>query len=224
VLAGSFDIEGEIPIYIPRYPARELQLLTLARAYLAQNKPAEALKLLEALIKAAEKLGRSGVMLEANILSALAYKALGEMGEAMSNLKQVLQAAEPEGYMRLFLDAGPAITSLLYEAVQQGITPAYAHRLIAAFPVPESTPRRPDKSIKLEEPLSDRELNVLTLIAQGLSNKEIGERLYIETRTVKWHTSNILGKLGVHNRTQAVAKARDLGIIKTNTDFRLKMN
>ena len=73
---------------------------------------------------------------------------------------------------------------------------------------------RPDKSVKMEEPLSDRELDVLTLISQGLSNKDIGERLYIETRTVKWHTSNIIGKLGVKNRTQAVAKARELGLMK----------
>jgi LuxR family maltose regulon positive regulatory protein len=213
-LAGSFWIEGEIPIYIPRYPANELQLLTLVRAYLAQNKPAEALKLMEALIKAAEKLGRAGVMLEARILSALCYKALSETGKALSYLKEALQAAEPEGYMRLFLDVGPAISSLLYEAVQQGITPAYTHRLITSIPASELPPQRSDKSFKTEEPLSDRELSVLTLIAKGLSNKEIGQRLYIETRTVKWHTSNILGKLGVQNRTQAVARARELGVLK----------
>jgi LuxR family maltose regulon positive regulatory protein len=215
-LADSFAIEGEIPVYIPRYPARELQLLTLARAYLAQNKPAEALKLLEAITKAAIKLGRAGVMLEANILSALAYKALGEVEKAMSHLKEALQAAEPEGYTRVFLDAGPAVSSLLYEAVRQGITPAFAHRLIAAFPAHELPPQRADKSIKMEEPLSDREMSVLALIAQGLSNKDIGQRLFIETRTVKWHTSNILGKLGVQNRTQAVVRARELGILKLN--------
>jgi LuxR family maltose regulon positive regulatory protein len=106
------------------------------------------------------------------------------------------------------------MAGLLYEAVQQGITPASAHRLIAAFPVSDSIPRRLDKSVRLVEPLSDRELNVLALIAQGLSNKEISQRLYIEVRTVKWHTSNILGKLGVKNRTQAVARARELGIVR----------
>jgi LuxR family maltose regulon positive regulatory protein len=132
----------------------------------------------------------------------------------MSRVKEALIAAEPEGYVRLFLDAGPVLSGLLYEAAQQGITPAYTHRLIAALPVSDSLPRRPDKSIKMEEPLSERELGVLNLLAQGLSNKQIGERLYIETRTVKWHTSNILGKLGVQNRTQAVAKARELGILK----------
>jgi LuxR family maltose regulon positive regulatory protein len=219
-LARSFGIVGEIPVYIPQYPARELHLLTLVRAYLAQNKPAEALKLLDALIKAAEKLSRAGTMLQAHILSALAYKALGEVEEALSHLKEALQAAEPEGYIRLFLDAGPAISSLLYEAVQQGITPTYTHRLITAFPVSESLPQRADESIKMEEPLSDRELSVLILIAQGLSNKEIGERLHIETRTVKWHTGNILGKLGVQNRTHAVAKARELGILKKDADYR----
>jgi LuxR family maltose regulon positive regulatory protein len=213
-LAGSFEIKGEIPTYIPRYPARELQLLTLARAYLARNEPAKALKLLTALTKASEKLGRAGIILEANILCSTAYKALGDAGEALNYLKEALQAAEPEGYERLFLDEGPVMAALLYEAVQRGITPAYAHRLIAAFPVSDSVPRRPDKSIRLVEPLSDRELNVLALIAEGLSNKEIGQRLYIEVRTVKWHTSNILGKLGVRNRTQAVIRARELGIVK----------
>jgi len=213
-LAGSFEIEGEIPTYIPRYPARELELLTLAKAYVAQDRPAEALKLLEALIKASGKLGRAGVTLEGHILSALAYKALGDAGEALHHLKEALQAAEPEGYMRLFLDAGPAIGSLLYEAVRQEITPEYTHRLIAALPALDSRPRRPDRSMRLVEPLSDRELDVLTLIAQGLSNKEISQRLYIATRTVKWHTSNILAKLGAQNRTQAVAKARELGIEK----------
>jgi len=152
-------------------------------------------------------------MLEANILYALAYKALGAPGKALDHLKQALLAAEPEGYVRSFLDAGPAISSLLYEAAQQGITQTYVHRLIASFPVSEATPRRAEKSVKMEEPLSDRELDVLSLIAKGLSNKEIGERLYIETRTVKWHTSNIIGKLGVKNRTEAVAKARELGLI-----------
>jgi LuxR family maltose regulon positive regulatory protein len=213
-LAGSFEIKGEIPTYIPRYPARELQLLTLARAYLARNEPVEALKLLDALIKASEKLGRAGIIIEANILCSVAYKALGDAGKAMSYLKEALQAAEPEGYIRLFLDEGPVMAGLLYEAVQQGITPASAHRLIVAFPVSDSIPRCPDKSVRLVEPLSDRELDVLALIAQGLSNKEISQRLYVATRTVKWHTSNILGKLGAQNRTQAVAKARELGIVK----------
>jgi LuxR family transcriptional regulator, maltose regulon positive regulatory protein len=212
-LLKSIAIEGEVPRYISLYPAHEKELLTLVKAYIARNTLAEALKILDALSKNSQRLGRSGIMLEANILYALAYKALGDPGKALDHLKQVLLAAEPEGYVRSFLDAGPAISSLLYEAAQQGITQTYVHRLIASFPVSEATPRRAEKSVKMEEPLSDRELDVLSLIAKGLSNKEIGERLYIETRTVKWHTSNIIGKLGVKNRTEAVAKARELGLI-----------
>jgi LuxR family maltose regulon positive regulatory protein len=223
-LIELIDPKEETHRYLRGFPAHELELLTLVRAYLAQNKPAEALKVLDGLFKTANKLGRAGIMLETNVLYAVVYKAIGDAGKALNHIKQALLAAEREGYMRLFLDAGPAITSLLYEAAQQSITPAYIHRLISSLPASESTPRRLDKFIKIEEPLSNRELSVLALIAQGLSNKEIGGRLYIETRTVKWHISNIIGKLGVKNRTQAMVKASALGIITANTDLHSQIN
>jgi LuxR family transcriptional regulator, maltose regulon positive regulatory protein len=217
-LASSFEIGGEFPLYVHQYSAHELQLLTLARAHLAQNKPAEAMKLLDTLSSAAQKLGRTGIVLEAHVLSAVACKTMGRIDDALGHFREALHAAQPEGYIRLFLDAGPDVSSLLYEAVRQGITPAYAHRLMAAFPVVETTPSRPGKSTKLVDPISDRELAVLKLLDQGLSNKEIGQRLHIETRTVKWHTSNIFGKMGVKNRIQAVARARGLGIIRAESD------
>jgi len=106
---------------------------------------------------------------------------------------------------------------LLYEAATRGIVPDYARRLLAAFPVAEpeqaglSKTQSPES--ELVEPLSERELEVLQLIAEGLTNPEIATRLYLSLNTVKVHTRNIYGKLGVHSRTQAVACSQELGLL-----------
>ena len=115
------------------------------------------------------------------------------------------------------MDEGPALARLLYEAVVRGNAPEYARRLLAAFPFAESEhpaasdPQSPDS--ELLEPLSKRELEVLQVIAEGLTNQEIGSVLFVSLNTVKAHTRSIYGKLGIHNRTQAVARARALGIL-----------
>jgi LuxR family maltose regulon positive regulatory protein len=128
--------------------------------------------------------------------------------------------------VRIFVGCGPQLADLLREAVARGIEAAYAGRLLAAFeaeaPGPEdvgagghpgTSERGPHTPGTLVEPLSDRELEVLRLVAEGLSNREIAQALYISLRTVKWHTGNIYGKLGVKSRTQAVARARTLGVL-----------
>ena len=106
---------------------------------------------------------------------------------------------------------------LLYEALSRGIAPDYTRRLLAAFPVPESEqptlPNALSPNASLIEPLSERELEVIALLAEGLTNREIASRLYLAPNTVKAHTGNIYGKLDVHNRTQAVARARTLGLL-----------
>jgi LuxR family maltose regulon positive regulatory protein len=106
---------------------------------------------------------------------------------------------------------------LLYEALTRGIAPDYARRLLAAFPVaePEQTNalKKQAPESDLIEPLSERELEVLQLIAEGLTNPEIASRLFLSVHTVKAHTRNMYGKLGVHSRTQAIARARALGIL-----------
>jgi LuxR family maltose regulon positive regulatory protein len=134
----------------------------------------------------------------------------------MTTLERALTLAEPEGFIRIFVDEGPLMARLLYEALTRGIAPDNVSRLLAAFPVAEPGQTDLQKTQAphsvLVEPLSDREIEVLQLIAEGLTNPEIATRLYLSLNTVKAHTRNIYGKLGVNNRTQAGARARTLGI------------
>ncbi|MBN1886554.1 MAG: hypothetical protein JW850_01135 [Thermoflexales bacterium] len=131
----------------------------------------------------------------------------------MDALERALALAEPQGYVRTFVDEGPSMARLLYQAAGRG-APEYTGRLLAAFGQPSGEqPGLAAKQRGLVEPLSERELDVLRLIAEGLSNRDIAARLVISLSTVKGHTSQIYGKLAVHNRTQALAKARGLGIL-----------
>ena len=192
---------------------RKYEHLVLARLWLAQDRPEEALALLEPLLPKMKRQGRTDLLIEIQTLRALAYQAKGDIEQAMSALYPALSLAEPGGYVRIFVDEGQPMARLLYAATERGIAPQYAGRLLATFPVSEVTPPSPALPVELIEPLTERELEVLQLIAEGLSNKEIAHQLVLSLPTVKWHTSNIYGKLAVSNRTQAVAKARALGIL-----------
>jgi len=187
---------------------------------IAQDQQDEAAKLLGHLLIIAEKGDRTASMIEILMLQALSYQKQGKTDQAMFALERSLTLAEPEGFIRTFVDEGPPMARLLYEALSHEIEPDYVQRLLRAFPVEEtektnaSQPHGPDS--ELIEPLSEREIEVLQLIAQGLSNREVGDRLYLTLNTVKSHSRTIYSKLGVNNRTQAVAKARTLGIISNN--------
>jgi LuxR family maltose regulon positive regulatory protein len=189
----------------------------LARAWLALGSVSEAVALVRRLLKAAEDGGRTSSVIELLVLQALASDAHGEPTQAVSALERALALAEPGGFVRTFVDQGPPMARLLYEAAARGIAPEYARRLLATFPLakagPPVAPVVDRVSSDLVEPLSERETEVLQLIAEGLTNPEIASRLYLALNTVKTHTRNIYGKLGVHNRTQAVAKARALSIL-----------
>ncbi len=193
--------------------SREVEHLTLVRLLIAQDNTDAALQLLARLRQAAEDGGRTGRVIEASALRGLALQSQGDTAGSLAALAEALTLAEPEGYVRLFVDEGAPMARLLYQAVRQGITPEYAGRLLVAFePRDETKSPQPLDSQALIEALSGREIEVLQLVADGLTNREIAQRLSISLGTVKVHNSNIYGKLGVNSRTQAVARARTLGL------------
>jgi LuxR family maltose regulon positive regulatory protein len=218
-------VEGTLAAFLSgrQLPAAFVETLqtTLARAYLARGEAEEALAALEPLLPPAEAAGAFLHVIEVCVLKALALQALGDTSAALVALERSLALAEPEGYVRTYLNEGPPMARLLREAASSGIHAEYANELLSAFQVSEygRTGEMPPPTLPhphtqpLTEPLTPRELDVLHLISQGLSNKDIAEKLVIALNTVKRHTSSIYGKLGVKSRTQAIARARELGLV-----------
>jgi LuxR family maltose regulon positive regulatory protein len=182
--------------------------------------------LLDRLSQAAQQAGWIHEQIQVLALQALALQALAvqrheQIAQAVETLSHALALAEPGGYLCTLLDHGPPMVQLLHQAARHKIHTGYVETLLAAAasmasacpPTPDLQPQTPP-SQPLVEPLSGREIQVLTLIAEGLTNREVAERLYISQGTVKAHTSNIFGKLGVRSRTQAVARARALSILQ----------
>ena len=193
----------------------EPEYIALARILLAQGQLSEASDLLKRLRSAAEVGGRYLRVVELCLLQALTAQSDGESSLAMAYLTQAIEFAAGRGILRTFVDEGPAVARLLYEAVKREIEPEFVQRLIAAFPAESPEPARATKFETNEwvEPLTDRELEILQRIAEGLTNRKIGSRLYLSANTVKAHLRNVYGKLNVNNRTQAVNRARALGLI-----------
>jgi LuxR family maltose regulon positive regulatory protein len=181
--------------------------LTLARVNIAQGRLDEALGLLTQLLKTAEASGGRHCVIASLALQAIALRAQGKLDQALTVLERALSLAEPEGYVRTFIDEGAPMAALLRIAASRGIALDYVSKLLAAFGE-VTVPSAP-----LIEPLTERELEVLRLLAAGLSNREIAAELFLAVGTVKKHTSNIYGKLNVHKRTQAVARARELRLV-----------
>jgi LuxR family transcriptional regulator, maltose regulon positive regulatory protein len=193
---------------------------------LTQQRPQQARELLERLGRAAQAQGRSGSLIEILALQALALDAAREQARAVAALSETLSLAHPEGYVRVFADEGPPMAGLLRRLVaagRQGPPPAghvpldYLGRLLRA--VERQHKRAPSASRQattpgLAEALTARELEVLALLAAGKSNQEIAEELVVTLETVKKHVSHIFDKLGAANRTQAVAHARQLGLLR----------
>lgn len=188
-----------------------------ARVHLAQNDPNAALALLEPVRRQAEARDWADEKLQVMVLQALAHQSAGETGRAVQLLAEALTLAAPGGLIRLFVDEGSPMARLLYEALAYSVEPGTVRQLLAAFPAADSepalSPTPPTVETGFVEPLSEREIEVLQLIAEGLTNQEAANRLYLSLHTVKVHARNIYSKLGVKNRTQAVAKARALGIL-----------
>jgi LuxR family maltose regulon positive regulatory protein len=196
---------------------QDMDHIALARTLIAKGQPADTFDLLERIHKATEGSGYTSKKIETLNLQALAFQAWGDTTRAMIPLKQALAQAEPGGFLRIFVDEGPAMARLLYEALSEGIAPQYVQKLLAAFPDVEPEKELMSQPIVSDsewiEPLSERELEVLQFIAEGLSRQEIATKLVLSLNTVKTHARNIYSKLGVNNQMQAVAKARGLGLL-----------
>ncbi len=195
-------------------PESEVAQLAMARVLIVKgDMPSlvRALTLLERLLQAAVAEGRTGIQIEALALQALIYWKRGQQADAMTTLERALRLAEPEGYVRLFADHGLPIARLLQEARSRGVMPGYVEKLLAAFGADLVFPASTEQG--LPEPLTHREQEILELVAAGLTNQEIADKLVISPETVKKHTGTIYSKLGVSNRTEAVARARALDLL-----------
>jgi LuxR family maltose regulon positive regulatory protein len=200
---------------------REYHHLTLARILIEQYRQdraeeavVQATGLLDRLRQAAEAGDRARSVIEILLLQALAYQAKGEMETAVAAMQHALSLAEPEGYVRLFVNEGAPMQKLLAACLTFGSSPKYVTRLMQAIdPAPDAISALPDPNQMLIEPLSDRELEVLALIGNGLTNQAIADELVIALSTVKKHVNNIFGKLSVSSRTQAVNRAQELAIL-----------
>ncbi|MBN2099677.1 MAG: hypothetical protein JW753_08785, partial [Dehalococcoidia bacterium] len=196
------------------YAVRELQHIMWARVLIAQGQADGALEILDPLLLAAEGLGRTGSVIRILILKALAFGARGDTVRAAKSLERALSLAQPGGYVRALVDEGEPMARLLRRTVVGDAARDYVQRLLAVLPAPEAAATSKGKAQGgLVEPLSDRELEVLRLVVAGRSNREIGEELCLAMGTAKKHVYNIYGKLGVRRRTEAVSRARELGLI-----------
>jgi LuxR family maltose regulon positive regulatory protein len=201
---------------------REFEHVTLARVLLAQSgrdradrSPREPLDLLGRLLRAAEEGQRTGSVIEILVLQALAHQMRGDIPAALVPLGRALTLAEPEGYVRVFVDEGPLMAALLEAVANIGTTPGYVRQLLAAFG--RGVALAPIRQA-LVEPLSERELEVLRLLASDLDGPEIARELVVSLHTVRSHTKNIYAKLGVNNRRAAVSRAAEIGLVSRARD------
>lgn len=189
------------------HPLNEIEYLTYARLLMSGRRFAGALSILNDLSSAQEQTGRIRALIESLALQALCLRSLSRMDEALRKLARALLFAEPEGFARVFIQEGPPMAALLRMAGAQGHSPEYTRHLLEVF---SETPA-PQKFVL--DPLSERELEVLRLLSEGLTNADIATELTIAHSTVKTHVNRIYSKLGVSTRTQAVARARQLQIL-----------
>jgi LuxR family maltose regulon positive regulatory protein len=209
--AGSAD---------PGPAAYSVQALTLARVRLVLLQHDEALDVLHPLLETARAQRLDGVVAEALVLVAMAHEAAEAEEQALAAVAEALALTEPEGHVRLFLNEGPPMARLLRKEAARGVAPGQVSRLLQAFgretngQLGAAGRRMAEDALgSLVEPLSDRELQVLQLVAGGATNRQIARDLFIAVSTVKSHLNSVYGKLGVKNRTQAVARARELDLL-----------
>jgi LuxR family transcriptional regulator, maltose regulon positive regulatory protein len=205
---------------VPR-STQDAKLISLARLLIAREDHDEALQLLNHLRETAEAADQRGSVVEIRTLQALVLRAKDEKNRAIDVMGRALALAEPEGYVRTFVNESPPMAELLsevLEAQQRGrldslrrVPAHYLRKLLAALERDAPSPTPP--STDLPEALSERELEVLQLIAAGKSNRRIASELFVSVGTVKTHVNNLYRKLDAHSRTQAVARARELKLL-----------
>jgi LuxR family transcriptional regulator, maltose regulon positive regulatory protein len=215
LLDCDMPLSKEIQQQIERIQNQGAQIPTLqaARVLLRENKPDQALIALE---RAQSELIDEPFfdIVRIHALTALAYEALGKQKLALASLKQALDLGEPENRVATFVREGAAMEKLLRLAKFKGLSPGFIQRLLAAFDARQTHKQNPERVAKeLVEMLSTREMEVLTLLAEGCSDKDIAERLFISRGTVHKHLKNIYGKLGVHSRTEALVQAHKLELL-----------
>ena len=200
----------------------EYEHLTLVQVRLAEGSLAGVNELLERLLTLAETQKRIGSVIEILLIQALVYQAQGNRLNALASLEQALVLAEPEGYLRVFVDKGEAMRLLLLNFRPTGEIQSahslrsYVDKIVRAFSQPAkviSQPAITDQAAGIVEPLTGRELEIIRLIAAGKSNREISQQLYLALSTVKGHNLRIFDKLQSQNRTEAVARAREMGLL-----------
>lgn len=190
--------------------------ISQARVHLAQGDTHGALALLQPLCRQMEAKGWHDERLKIMIVQALVLQAQGETDAAVQLLGEALALAEPNGFIRIFVDEGLPMAQLLSETAVRGTMPSYCEKLLAVFaseghPIEKETSPAPAQS--LVDPLTKREMEILSLIATGLRNREIAAALFVSVNTVHYHTKNLYSKLGVNSRTQAITRANELNLL-----------
>jgi LuxR family maltose regulon positive regulatory protein len=190
----------------------------VARLMVAEERYEEAITLLDLVLPEAEEADRVILTIEAETLRAIALQSLSRRDESVDAFTHALELAEPEGFMRIFLDHGEAVNRLLQttrEEIEDPTIKAYTERLLRAYSsdVDKKAPLPSLQKREITEPLSDREREVLRLLPSSLSSTEMAEELAISVNTLRTHLKNIYGKLGVHSRYEAIARASELGLI-----------
>ena len=187
-------------------------LLEIACLLASVNQIDEALGLIEKILRAAAASGRVQLMIQAHLLLAKLFAFQGRIAEAQKNLTEAVRCAAPEGYLRAFVDEGEIIHRLLGENRTKDVK-IFVGQVLKAFSQGSKTQTQPERTTGSPDVLSEREAEVLHLVAEGLSNQEIADRLVISITTVKTHVGNIFLKLGVTSRTQAIARAEATGLL-----------
>jgi LuxR family maltose regulon positive regulatory protein len=211
LLSSNCSFEGMPPVL------DEMHQSLLARVYLKNSEFEKVLDIYEHICPQAEKSGRLARVIELNLFKAVALNKMGKPKDALAALETCLALTEPEGYLRLFLELGEDVADLLQGVRTEGELGEYVSKLLAAFNgqqvgIKSDAETIPSQFVLIES-LTERELEVLRLMCEGCSNQQIADTMIVSVNTVKKHTSNIYGKLGVRNRAQAVLHAREIKLI-----------